>query len=214
MYNNCFNWNGATNPSYDINNSWCQMIRRNPITGDREEVDTPFFNLGTQETSGLDLTINYSRDIGPGVFNVNSTINYLDTYEYQVAPGDVIIDAKGTLDRGGLYDYQAMTRFSYRWDELTLGLTWRHMPEADSAAAAQSPTTTIQGPGDYNIFNFSANYNWNQYTLRFGIDNLFDTDAELTQSNPAGGDTDSDVTNAGLYDLLGRRWYVGLKASF
>lgn len=214
VYNNCFNWNGATNPSYDINNSWCQMIRRNPITGDREEVDSPFFNLGTQSTKGVDLNVNWSYDIGPGTFNVNSTMNFLDEYLYQVAPGDIIVDAKGTLDRGGLFDYQALNRFSYFWGDFNFGLTWRHLASADSAAAAQSPNTTIQGPGSYDIFNFSGGYNWNNYSLRFGIDNLFDEDPELTQSNPAGGDTESDVTNAGLYDLLGRRYYVGVKVSF
>jgi len=214
VYNNCFNWDGTTNPTYDVNNSWCQMIRRNPVTGDREEVDAPFFNLGTQTTKGIDLNVNYSMDIGPGTFNVNSTINYLDEYRYQVAPGDIIVDAKGTLDRGGLFDYQALTRFSYLWDNFNLGLTWRHLDSAESAAAAQSPTTTIQGPGSYDIFNFSGGYRWNNYSLRFGIDNLFDADAELTSSNPAGGDTNTDSTSPGLYDLLGRRYYVGLKVSF
>lgn len=214
VYNNCFNWDGTTNPNYDVNNPWCQMIRRNPITGDREEVDTPFFNLGTQETRGVDLSVNWGMDIGSGFFNVNSTINYLSKYDYQVAPGDIIVDAKGTLDRGGLFDYQTLTRFTYGGGNWNLGLTWRHLDEAQSAAAAQSPNTTIQGPGSYDIFNFYSSYNWNNYTVRFGIDNLFDTDPELTQSNPAGGDTNTDVTSPGLYDLLGRRYYLGLKASF
>ena len=214
VYNNCFNWNGSTNPTYDINNSWCQMIRRNPITGDREEVDAPFFNLGTQNTSGVDVNVNYSMDVGPGTFNVNSTLNFLEEYKYQVAPGDIIIDAKGTLDRGGLFDYQSLTRFSYFWNNFNVGLTWRHLDSAESGAAAQSPNTTIQGPGSYDMFNFSGGYNWNNYTLRFGIDNLFDEDPELTSSNPAGGDTNTDLTSPGLYDLLGRRYYVGLKVSF
>lgn len=213
VYNNCFNWNGATNPTYAISNSWCQMIGRNEVTGDRASVDTPFFNLGTQETKGIDLNVNYSMDIGPGLFNVNSTVSYLDTFEYQVAPGDRIIDAKGTLDRGGLYDYQMLTRFSYAWNDINMGLSWRHLPSAKSAAAAERPTTTIQGPGSYDVFNFNASYNWDKYTLRFGIDNLFEADPELTQTTP-NGDTDSDVTNPGIYDVLGRRWYVGVKASF
>jgi len=217
VYEGCFNSNGASNPTYDVKNSWCMMIRRNPVTGDREEVDTPFFNLGTLETQGVDVSVNWSRDVGPGVFSVNSTVNYLDRFEYQLAPGSAIVDATGTLDRGGLFDYTAMTRFGYAWNNLNLGINWRHMASAGSAASALIPTTTIQGPGSYDMFNFNSSYNWDKYTLRFGIDNLFDADAELTQSNPrgpGGGDTDSDVTNPGLYDLLGRRWYLGLQASF
>src|SRR5690606_27490942 len=84
VYANCMD--GVTNPSYDVNNSWCQMIRRHEVTGDRAEVDTPFFNLGALRTQGLDLSINWSHEVGPGVVSVNSNINYLDEYRYQLAP--------------------------------------------------------------------------------------------------------------------------------
>lgn len=211
VYANCMD--GVTNPTYDVGNSWCQMIRRHEVTGDRAQVDTPFFNLGALRTQGLDLSVNWSHDIGPGVFSVNSNINYLDEYRYQLAPGDVIVDAKGTLDQGGLFDYQTFTRFGYAWSDINVGLTWRHLDSARPIAASLNPKTTIQGPGSYDMFNLNAGYNWNQFSLRAGIDNLFDVDAELTQSNP-GVDTDSDVTSAGLYDLLGRRYYIGLKISF
>jgi iron complex outermembrane receptor protein len=215
VYNNCFNWNGSTNPSYDVNHPACQRIRRNAISGDRSQVDTPFDNLGTQETQGVDLNISYSFDVGPGTLGINSNMNFLTTYEYVPGPGDPIIDAKGTLDRGGLFDFQHLTRFTYFWNDWNLGLSWRHLDSAESAAKAQSPSTTILGPGSYDIFNFNGGWNISEnYSLRFGIDNLFDEDPELTNSNPAGGDTNSDQTSPGLYDLLGRRYYVGFKVNF
>ena len=146
---------------------------------------------------------------------INSNMNFLTTYEYVPAPGDPLIDAKGTLDRGGLFDYQALTRLSYFWNDFNFGLSWRHLDSANAAAAAQNPNTTILGPGSYDVFNFNGGWNISEnYSLRFGIDNLFDEDPELTNSNPAGGDTNSDQTSPGLYDLLGRRYYVGFKASF
>jgi len=215
VYNNCFNWNGSTNPNYDINNPSCQRIRRNAITGDRAQVDTPFDNLGTQETQGVDLNLNYSFDVGPGTLGINSNMNFLTNYEYVPAPGDPLIDAAGTLDRGGLFDFQHLTRLTYFWDDFNVGLSWRYLDSAESAAKAQSPNTTIQGPGSYNVFNFNGGWNIGEnYSLRFGIDNLLDEDPELTNSNPAGGDTNSDQTNPGLYDLLGRRYYVGFKVNF
>jgi iron complex outermembrane receptor protein len=217
VYEGCFNANGSSNPSFDIENSWCQMIRRNPVTGDREEVDTPFFNLGTLETQGVDITVNWTRDVGPGQFRINSTINYLDSFDYQLAPGAAVVSAAGTLDRGGLFEWQALTRLGYGIGDLDFGLSWRHLDSAASAASATVPATTIQGPGSYDMFNFNSTYTWDNYTLRFGIDNLLDEEPELTQSNPlgaGGGDTDSDVTSAGLYDTLGRRWYVGVQANF
>jgi outer membrane receptor protein involved in Fe transport len=215
VYDNCFNSNGVSNPTYDVNNSWCQMIRRNPVTGDREEVDTPFFNLGTLTTQGIDITVSYFKDIGPGTLAFNSNMSFLDSYEYQVAPGDRIIDATGTLDRGGLFEFQHLTRLGYSWDNFNLGVSWRHLDSARTAGAAQSPNTTAIGPGSYDVMNFNAGISiGDRYSVRLGIDNLFDEEPELTNYNPAGGDTNSNETSPGLYDVLGRRYYVGINMSF
>jgi outer membrane receptor for ferrienterochelin and colicin len=213
VYNNCFNWNGSTNPTYDINNSFCRMIRRNTSTGDREEVDAPFFNLGLIETQGLDLNVSWSADFGPGTFGINSVMSYLDSYEYQVAPGDRIIEAKGTLDQGGMYDLQTMTNFSYAWDRLSLGLGWRYLSDIKSAGASSSPNTTIQGAGDYHMYNLNGAYNWDKYTFRFGVDNLMDEDPVVIGANP-GLDSNTDSTLPAIYDVVGRRYYMGFTARF
>jgi outer membrane receptor protein involved in Fe transport len=92
-------------------------------------------------------------------------------------------------------------------------LTWQHLSDIDSEASASQPTTTIQGAGAYDMFNLNASYNWENYSLRVGIDNLFDEDPETINNNP-GIDSNSNSTNAGFYDTLGTRYYIGLKASF
>jgi outer membrane receptor protein involved in Fe transport len=213
VYNNCFNWNGQTNPSYDVNNSFCRMIRRNASTGDREEVDAPFFNLGVLETQGLDLNVNWTADFGPGTFGLNSVLSLLDSFEYQVAPGDRVIDATGTLDQGGLYEFQGLTSFSYAWDVFSLGLTWRYTSDIKSQAAASSPNTTIQGTGSYNMFNLNAAFDWEKYSVRLGVDNLLDEDPRIIGANP-GVDSNSDMTLPALYDVVGRRYFVGFTARF
>jgi outer membrane receptor protein involved in Fe transport len=221
VLNNCFNWNGLTNPTLDVNNSFCQMVRRNPSSGDREEVDAPFFNLGLIETQGLDLNINWTADFGPGTFGVNSSINYLDSFEYQVAPGGRIADATGTLDpgpggqvgQGGLYDIRALTNFSYSWSDISVGVGWQYLSSVKSAAASLSPDTTIQGTGSYSLFNLNGSYQWSKYVVRLGIENLLDEDPRIVGANP-GVDTNSDMTLPALYDTVGRRYYLGFTASF
>lgn len=213
VYNNCFNWNGQTNPTYDVGNPFCQMIRRNPSTGDREEVDAPFFNLGLIETQGLDLNVNWASDFGPGTFGINSIINYLDQYDYQAAPGDVIVDARGTLDQGGMYEVQALTSFTYAWDNFYVGLNWRYLSDIKSAAAASNPNTTIQGTGSYSMFHLNAGVEWDRYALRFGIDNLLEEDPRIIGANP-GIDSNSNSTLPALYDVVGRRYFASFTASF
>jgi outer membrane receptor protein involved in Fe transport len=214
VYNNCFNWNGATNPTYDINNQFCRMIRRNASSGDREEVDAPFFNLGVIETNGVDLTVTWRADFGPGRFDLNSVMSFLDSFKYQVAPGDRVIEAAGSTDQGGQYEVQSMTNFSYAWDSFALGLGWRYLDAVEHAAVRQSPGSTQLGTGSYNMFNLYGSYDWSRYTVRFGIDNLLDEDPRIVGANPAAGDTNSDLTLPAIYDIVGTRYYLGFTARF
>jgi len=213
IYDNCFNRFGS-NPTYDISNSFCQLITRNPLSGDRSQVDALFANLGILETKGVDLQVNWSTDFGPGTFAVNSTINVLDSYEYETAPGQGIIDATGTLDRGGLYDSQAFTTFRYSWDRLSLGVNWRYLSSIEDSAAANDPATPNLGTGSYSNFALNLNYALRGYNIRFGIDNLFDEDPNnIGAVNPA-LDNNAASTSAGLYDVLGRRYFLGVDMQF
>ena len=124
------------------------------------------------------------------------------------------MDAAGTLDQGGLFDFRSMTRFGYAWDAFNVGLSWRHLSSVKASAAATSPDTNIRGTGSYDMFNLHAGYVWNDtYSLRFGIDNLLDSSPRIIGANP-GVDSNSNQTNPAFYDALGRRYYVGLRMSF
>jgi iron complex outermembrane receptor protein len=213
VYDNCFNAYG-TNPTYDINNTFCQAITRNASSGDRSRTDAPFFNLGTLQTDGVDITANWIKDIGPGTFGINSQLNFLGGYTYQDAPGQNTFEAKGTLARGGLYDMSAFTRFSYSANNWSLGVSWRYLPSVEDAAFAENPSTPNLPAGSYSEFNLNGRYNWDNYSVRFGIDNLFDTDAENIGAVDPNTDNNRQATDAGYYDLLGRTYYVGVQMSF
>jgi len=95
------------------------------------------------------------------------------------------------------------------------------------------------GIGAYDIFDMSFNWTINEkLTLRGGITNLFDTSPEITGREtgfPPGTDLASvcggapgcvnptapqlatsgaGITNPGYYDVLGRRFFLGVKARF
>jgi outer membrane receptor protein involved in Fe transport len=213
VYNNCFNYNGQTNPTYDVNNPYCQLISRNPITGDRAAVKSLYENLGTLLTQGLDLSVNWAHDLGPGLATVGTTINYLNRFEYQTSPTSALVDARGTLDQGGLFDYRALTHLAYTWNGLGVALSWEHLSSIKDASAALNPGTKVRGVPAYDLFGLSSSYNFGKYTIRFGIDNLFDKQPLVVGANP-GVTTASNVTNPGYYDPLGRRYYLGFHASF
>jgi iron complex outermembrane recepter protein len=213
-YNNCFNFNGTSNPTYSVSNQFCQLIGRDPITGDRAQVNSLYLNLGELKTSGIDIALAWSHDLGPGQFLANLTANYLINYEYQPDPTAPFNDATGTLDQGGQYDYRVLTTLEYRWSGFNAGMMWRYLPSVENAAKAILPTTTIEGTSSYSVFNVFGGYNFGKVQLRAGIDNLFNKDPPIVGANPSQGDTNSDQTNLSFYDGLGRRYYVGMKVSF
>lgn len=213
-YFNCLNANGESNSSYDPNNEYCVLIGRNGTTGDREQTDSLYLNLGDLETSGIDFSLSWSSDLGPGTFRFDTAVNYLLKYEYQPFAGAPFNDAKGTLDQGGQFDYSVLTNFGYRWDAFSVGLEWRHLPSVDSVdKSLLGGNTTVTGAGSYDLFNLSAGWDLGKVRLRAGIDNIFDKDPLIVGANP-GIDTNSNQTNLSYYDGLGRRYYVGAKVSF
>jgi outer membrane receptor protein involved in Fe transport len=220
-YNNCFNFDGKSNPTYDVTNANCQLIQRNPITGDRASVTALYSNLGTLLTQGVDFTVNYIHDLGPGQIGAGTLINYVNKFEYQTSPTSPLVDAKGTLDpipasggvTGGIFTYRTNTHVQYTWNGLTAGLNWLHYPSINNAAASTNPSTKIQGAPNYNLYSLYSTYTISKYTVRFGIENLFDKQPPSIGYNP-GVTSASNTTNAGYYDILGRRYYLGVKASF
>ena len=80
-----------------------------------------------------------------------------------------------------------------------------------------APNTTTEGSEKYDIFDFSGRYSFNEkYDMRFGIDNLLDKDPPIHGRQVASFPFNSGVgqTLNSVYDVLGRRAYVGFTANF
>jgi outer membrane receptor protein involved in Fe transport len=221
VYENCFNVNGTSNPNYDVNNAYCKLIKRDGVTGGRVSVDAPYSNLGAIRTSGLDFQFNWRSELGdmglasvPGAVSLGVSVNYLFSYKTQSVPGSVFIENEGTLAQNGQYEYVADTNLGYSVGGWNFGLEWRHLPSVANAAKATTPTTTIQGTDSYDLFNLSANWSMSRtVTLRLGVDNLLDKDPLIVGYNP-GVNNARGATAPGFYDILGRRYYAGVKLDF
>jgi outer membrane receptor protein involved in Fe transport len=223
VYSMCFNANGTSNPTYALHDAggFCDMIGRQPQTGERDTVQAPYVNSGTLETRGVDINVNWSADIGDsgGSFFVNSNVTLLDSFKIQDVDNGPILDVRDTLSTtyyGAQYKYKLFNSIGYNFPNGTanVGLSWRHLPEIRSETATRNPNTTQLGAESYNVFGLFARYNINdRLEFRGGIDNLFDEDPVIVEARP-GVDSNTDVTRSEYYDVLGRRAYVGLKMSF
>jgi iron complex outermembrane receptor protein len=213
----CFNANGTSNPTLSYTgNQYCRLILRNVNSGERSSVDAPFINTGNLKTSGVDMSVNWTTDVGDGgSFFINSNLTLLDEYIVQDSPTSAPFDAKGTLDQGGQYDWKMTNVFGYNFGggKANVGLQWRYLPEIKNDAAARNPATAVFPTDSYQSLNLFAGYLVNdRIDLRMGIDNLLDEDPLIVGAQP--GDNNAEVTRADYFDILGRRMYLGIKMSF
>ena len=141
-YQQCFNVNGVSNPSYSVENEFCQAIHRDPETGNAGYVEGGNFNLSKRYTSGLDLSLTWRKQMLGGEFGIQSSMNDLFSWQQPAAadPDSPMLEYVGTAGAGtSYYDYRLFTQFSYSRDKLSVGLNWRYLPEAINSTKVQTP---------------------------------------------------------------------------
>ncbi len=161
----------------------------------------------------------------PGGIGLSVQGTWLDYYRTKQSPYsyDPVIDWKGSLGpnlpgfNGGAYSYRLLTALNYNVSTLNFNLRWRHFPKADTVAIAQqngivannarvaaggagsllSYTPTAALPVDtYDVFDLSGSWAFSDtLSLRFGVDNVFDTKPSVTTAS-TGRPYDSSKTAA------------------
>ncbi|HEX6998427.1 MAG TPA: TonB-dependent receptor [Gammaproteobacteria bacterium] len=220
LYRECLS--ADTNPSYDPLHPSCRLIVRNPQTGAVATVDITYTNEAAADLAGYDLQFDWGTDVGPGSLSLNVLATITDHWKTRVNPTSDWVDYKGTTGPGDVrgvnqfaYDYRLFTTVGFSTGSWSANLRWRHLPsilpEGAIRTAAQYHTTP-----SYDIFDASGRYTFgNAWELRFGIDNLFDAEPRVVNLRTvAEGYTQTGVTNPAFYDVLGRRYYVGMKFRF
>lgn len=216
VYTQCFS--ADINPTFDPNTVACQMVQRDPVSGGRAPTDVSYTNASRLKTSGVDVQFNWGTDLGPGALSLSVMTTYLDSMKTAVDPSAPYREWKGTFGpndlsavNGGSFDYRTFTTASYAAGDWNVALRWRHLPSIDNAGVVTG-NTLILPTESYDAFDASGGIDLTpSMTLRFGIDNLFDTDpvfTDRTQYSPGAN------TQAEFYDTLGRRAYVAIALTF
>jgi outer membrane receptor protein involved in Fe transport len=215
-YQQCFNVNGVSNPTYSVDNVYCQAIERDPETSNAGRVVGGNFNLSQRYTSGVDLSVNWRKDMLGGEFGINSSVNKLISWKQPAAsdPDAPLLEYAGFGDD---FEYRLFTQFSYRRDAFSVGLNWRYLPETPNGNLVQTPTLTTEPTAAYHLFNLNGSWKFSEtLRLRGGVDNIADKQPPRVGINNFGNNPTNamGITSAGNYDVLGRRMYLALAVSF
>ncbi|MEO0061873.1 MAG: hypothetical protein RLZZ08_433 [Pseudomonadota bacterium] len=234
VYQQCFNADGASNPTYSAANEFCQLILRRPNDGGWVSTTAQYRNLGLVSTAGYDATLDWAIP-APGIggdtgsFGLNVNFTYLDKYEFQLTETSPVLDyanSSGTVNVltppfGSQFRWKTFTTASYNFGPGSLSLTWRHLPKTRNVARVLNPTATQQDTPAYDWFGLNARVElMKSVEFRVGVDNLFDRKPPRTGVNTAttgrvgAYNSAAGLTDAGAYDVIGRSFYLGATLAF
>ena len=168
-------------------------------------------NLATLKTSGIDAQLDYRIQTGEvglpdfGSLNLNVVVGWLENWERQDTEGGPFINRTGTIDSvfGNTFpEWKLLTSLNWKNGPFGAGVRWRRVGEMTQFGT----TNTLDA-----VHYFDLNGSWavnDTVVLRAGVNNLTDQDPN-TYSPGVQANTDPST-----YDVLGRRYYVGLTAKF
>ena len=222
----CFNLDGISNPTYDNGNFACQQINR-PIDApattsfDLDPVSQPILNLGGIKTSGVDVSATFDLPIdalawggGEGGISFKAFANILDRHEIQAFSDEPFIDFAGLVSAGQAFpEFKMFNSLDVQTGPLTISALWRHISEMDDFSAANGVDTDIEGADSFDYFDLTARMNiGDQFQLYGGVTNIANEEPPQIGGEAVGGVFSS--TNQGLYDGIGRAYFLGIRGSF
>lgn len=183
-------------------------------------INTPD-NIGVFEREGLDLTVAYSFDLGPGRLSTTLAGNYvLKDYTQTLAGQDSTgYECKGLVN----HTYACLTpkwrhvaSARYTWGRYAAGLRWRHIGSMDYNDVDGTPLTDIIWLGDgvssYNYLDLNGSVAFGPATVSFGVNNVFDKEPPFV--GDAEGTWDGNANSLPGYDAVGRYVFGSINVKF
>lgn len=214
----CFNADGVSNPTYDPNNWFCQLTTRD----ENGSVDTqlqPTLNLASYKTSGVDMLVDWGFDLVDlglnveGSMNFNLVVSHLLSKEIQNLADEPYTDYAGTIgnaqiDAGSISspDWRVNLNTGFNKGPYDVSLRYRWVDSMKHSAGAGGSTSQ---PGVTSRQYFDLLGAWHPLdstTIRFGVTNLFDKEPPEW--------TGAGATDLAIYDLMQRRYFMGVTHRF
>jgi iron complex outermembrane receptor protein len=216
----------ALDPNFAINQcvltgnaDFCDLQFRYPSTSNNAGLHQvfvePIVNLGQLQTDGIDFGVKYSlRDTAAGSFNISLDMTRINSYENTPSPGATPVEIAGTFDRqfGNYAKWRGLLGIGWAlggFDGL-VSLRYIHSLQVNEPDGGLTDEPPLQ-IGSMTYVDATFGYTFPTDTkIQVGGINLGDKVPPLLfQNNVTNANTDVST-----YDLLGRRWYVGVTQKF
>ncbi|OXE36658.1 MAG: TonB-dependent receptor [Phenylobacterium zucineum] len=211
----CFNnpQGSPSNPTFSSSNFFCSLIRRDPATGEIIDVKSTNANLASYVTDGIDFQVDWGFGLGAiglsddyGRISTNVQGTYLLNFDVQSIPNGNIDHKAGTIGNvlGSNYSrWKTMTNIRWAVKDFDVGLRWRFISRVTDFFA------NGQAAPNYSYYDVDGSWKINDmFEVRAGVNNVGDKQPPIYTSQIEAN------TDPSTYDVLGRRYFIGLKARF
>jgi iron complex outermembrane recepter protein len=215
----------ALTQCYSGDASFCKFITRRAqragpnSAGSLDLIDSADSNSGGSGVEGIDMTVSFSGNFGPGRLNSRLAYTYFKEGFDIPLPGSARDPFAGEVDAP---KHKFTLGLGYEFGDFGISTTTTYIGKSalnDQFLASNfSPSGRVPA-GSVSVaaktyLDLQATYNLFKGTqLYFGVDNATNTKAPPVISGLPGNSTGTE-TAAGTYDPIGQRFYAGLKLRF
>ncbi|MBL8782064.1 MAG: TonB-dependent receptor, partial [Alphaproteobacteria bacterium] len=227
----------------DPGNALCSKINRAAGSGilfGSGFIDSPTENLGSIQTTGLDVDANYRLDLGDmdmdgNILTFNLVGTRVFTHEATPLPGGATYDCVGlygptcgvtvgSASPVAEWRHKLRATWGTPWD-MNISLAWRYISETSYEGNSPDPSLN-NGVGNtadaviraYDYFDVA--FDWSvsdNIKITGGINNVADEDPPILDSNVlgvSGPPFGNANTYPVIYDSLGREVFIGMSTRF
>lgn len=212
----------------DPNNGFCRLINRNVGTGSLDGQINPngtasvvfggAANLSSLSTSGIDWELNYLQPLDFGLVSSSSKLSF--NFQGTWTDKNTFVPVVGqntSIECAGFFGntcgtpqskWKFNSRLSWLDGPLTTSLRWRHL----SAVNDDDVTTlySVERLAAYDVFDLTMAYEVTKnLTLTAGVSNIGGRTPQLIGDNQ-----EQANTYPGVYDVLGRDFFVAARVRF
>ncbi|MFQ6310879.1 TonB-dependent receptor [Lysobacter capsici] len=204
----CYN-----DPEFRTGGGFCRLVDARTPGTNALTVHDSYVNLATDRVRGLDFTVRYVRDIGPGTLRSTLQATHFLEQSSKLFAEDELDDYNGNV---GSPSYTATLDTTYEWKKwkVRYGLEWVDATQSYGFYGVDRATAPYKmHTEDYFLSHLSTQYKWDKWSVTGGVRNLFGADPKVISHSGAY----NRVGNAPLYsgyDYVGRTFFMNVQADF
>jgi len=203
-------------PQFATDSGLCKLVTRTTGAPYQLTVSNAYTNIATQIAEGIDYTIRYQRDLGPGSVRVNALATHYLSQANKLFEDDTLDELNGSLNNpqntANLELSYTLQNWRFLW-----GVDWIDDMESYTVILADATPATLASTqlslsqrdlavGDYQKHYMSVRYSSDQWQVTGGVRNVFDKEPPTISQG-----YHNRVGNAPLYsgyDYFGREAFV------